>query len=253
MADIQIALINSSTMLSDAQASAALTAFQTQIHRDFAPVWGIDADITFVGTGSQPPPGSWWLTLFDHSDQAGAMGYHDLTPEGLPLGKVFAATDAQYGDVWTVTTSHELLEMLADPDGNLTALVQNKDNSGTLYAYEVCDACEADSAGYQIGNVLVSDFVYPAWFESFRQPGSTQFDYQKKITAPFQLLAGGYIGTYNIAAGGSWSQITADREQHEYKARARVGSRRERRQTPRSRWLRSEPRSLYKTPQDANG
>lgn len=86
----------------------------------------------------------------------------------------------------------------------------------------------------------MSDFVYPAWFESFRQPGSTQFDYQQKITQPFQLLAGGYIGVFNVTAGSGWTQLTAEGTPHEFKARARVGSRRERRSLPRERWLRSK-------------
>ena len=45
-----------------------------------------------------------------------------------------------------------------------------------LYAYEVCDPCEDDSLGYHIDNILLSDFVYPAWFEGFRTESSTQFD-----------------------------------------------------------------------------
>jgi len=239
MAAIQIAVTNSSTVLTDAQVSAAVPALQTQVHRDFYPVWGVDADLTFVPGGQTPAPGSWWLTVFDNSDQAGALGYHDLTPDGLPLGKIFAGTDRQYGETWTVTASHELLEMLGDPDVNLSALVQSSNDAGRLYAYEVCDACEADAVAYAIDGVLLSDFVYPAWFESFRAANSTQFDFQKKITAPFQLLAGGYIGVFDIRSGSGWTQITAEGVPHEYKARARVGSRRERRQTPRGRWLRS--------------
>lgn len=242
MADIKIAVINSSTVLSDTDVQAAVPALQTQVHRDFAPVWGTDADLTFVAQNGTPPDGYWWLVVLDNSDQAGALGYHDLTPQGLPLGKIFAATDQQYGEQWTVTASHELLEMLGDPDINLTAFVQSSDTVGVLYAYEVCDACEADAIAYQINGVLVSDFVYPAWFESFRQQGSTQFDFQKQITQPFQLLPGGYIGVYNVTAGGGWTQITAQGTPAEYRARPRVGSRRERRRTPRDRWLRSKLR-----------
>jgi len=49
--------------------------------------------------------------ILDDSDQAGALGYHDLTSDGLPIGKVFAASDLKAGTSWTVTASHELLEM----------------------------------------------------------------------------------------------------------------------------------------------
>ena len=116
-----------------------------------------------IPQGTPAPAGTWWLVILDDSDQAGALGYHDLTPDGLPIGKIFAASDLKAGDSWSVTASHELLEMLADPNINLTVFVQDADTTGTLYAYEVCDACEDDSFGYKINsNVLVSDFVYPA-------------------------------------------------------------------------------------------
>lgn len=239
MSNIQIAVINQSTVLTDADVSAAVPALQAQIHRDFAPAWGIDADLTFVGGGAQPAAGQWWAVVLDNSDQAGALGYHDLTSEGLPVGKIFAGTDAQYGSKWTVTASHEILEMLGDPDINQTVFAQSSDTAGILYAYENCDACESDPYGYDIDGVTVSDFVYPAWFETFRQPNSTQFDYQKQITAPFQLLPGGYIGTYNVTSGSGWTQITADQAPHTYQMRAPVGSRRERRRTTRDRWMKS--------------
>jgi hypothetical protein len=240
MAYINVAIINSSTVLRDSVVKAAMPALQTQVHRDFAPAWGIDADLIFVPNRAKPPAGSWWLTIVDNADQAGALGYHDVTNAGLPLAKVFAGSDINLGYQWTVTASHELLEMLADPDINLTAFVELSDKSGVLYAYEVCDACQADEFGYRIDGTLVSDFVYPAWFESFRKRGSTQFDYRKRIKKPFELLKGGYIGVYDVKAGGGWHQITAARGLYRYVMRPDVGSRRERRRTPRDQWLKSE-------------
>ncbi len=241
MTPITVAVINAGRTLSDTQVHAIIPTLQTQVHRDFAPVWGIDAELVFIPTGQRPNPGTWWLVILDNSDQAGALGYHDLTTEGLPLGKVFAGSDQQLGLQWTVKASHELLEMLADPDINLTVFVQPSPTSGTLYAYETCDACEADEFGYHIDGVLVSDFVYPAWFESFRQPGSTPFDYQKKIQKPFELLPGGYIGVFDVTAGTGWHQLTAAaRPRGAFRSfRPPVGSRRERRRTPRERWKKS--------------
>jgi len=239
MANIKIAIINESTVLTNAQVNSAVPALQTQIHRDFAPAWGIDADLTFIPKGQNPPADMWWIGIFDNSDQAGALGYHDLTNEGLPIGKVFAGTDIQYGSSWTVTASHELLEMLADPDINLTVIIQDSSGNMKLYAYEVCDAVENDSLGYKINDVLVSDFVYPSWFEQFWSAGSTQFDYCKKVSQPTQLLPGGYIGYMSITSNTGWQQLTADNNAMRYEARARVGSRRERRRTPKSQWLRS--------------
>jgi len=239
MANIQISIINASSVLQDAAVQAVVPALQKQVSRDFAPAWGYGADLTFVSRNAQPAASSWWLVILDNSDQAGALGYHDVTPEGLPLGKVFAASDMQFGTNWTVTASHELLEMLGDPDINLTVFIQPDATSGTLYAYEICDACEADNFGYAIDGVTVSDFVYPAWFESFRAQGSTQFDQQKKIQQPFELLPGGYIGAFDVTSGTGWHQISAQGAPLRYAMRPRLGSRRERRRTPRTQWIKS--------------
>src|ERR1700684_3703317 len=223
---IQISVINESTVLADSDVTPVVAVLQKQVTNDFRPVWGTDAELVIVPQGTQPPTGSWWLVLLDDSDQANALGYHDLTTEGLPIGKVFAASDLKAGTSWTVTASHELLEMLGDPNINLTVFVENNNTAGILYAYEVCDACEDDSLGYQIDNTLLTDFVCPSWFESFRAEGSTQFDRMNKIQAPLQLLAGGYIGTFNVTSGGGWQQTTA--EKHPTSLRTR----RERRNIP---------------------
>ena len=239
MATTSVSIINASTVLSDDEVKAVVPALQVQVHKDFAPAWGIDADLTFVPKGGTPAGGSWWLTILDDSDQATALGYHDVTQDGLPLGKVFAKTDLLHKAKWTVTASHELLEMLADPEINLTVFVQPSATSGVLYAYEVCDACEADEFGYDISGVTVSDFVYPAWFEAFRPAGSTTFDQGNRLGKPVPaLLAGGYIGAFDVAFGGGWNQITAE-GRLSYQMRPHVGSRRERRRTPRDQWLRS--------------
>jgi hypothetical protein len=235
---IQISIINASTVLQDADVVPVVAALQKQVSVDFYPVWGVDATLTFIPTGSTAPAGTWWLTIFDDSDQAGALGYHDITPDGLPLGKVFAGTDLKFGYTWSITTSHELLEMLVDPNINLTVLVQTTDqNAGTLYAYEVSDACEADALGYDIDGVMVSDFVYPSWFESFRTKGSAQFDQTKHLNAPFELAKGGYIGAFDITAGSGWHQVTAEKHLTSMALRGAVGTRRERRSIPRSQWI----------------
>jgi hypothetical protein len=247
MANIKISFINSSTVRQDSDVKSLTSVLQDQVRNDFAPVWGVDADLVFVPKGATVDPSSWWLVVLDNADQAGALGYHDLTDAGLPLGKVFAATDDQYGMHYSITSSHELLEMLADPDINLTAFVTlASGQSGRLYAYEVCDACQADENAYpgSDGKTLVSDFVYPSWFESFRKQASTQFDRQKKITAPFQLLPGGYIGYFDVNSGNGWQQLTAEKLEKKAKSwahhRPAPGSRRYRRRLPRHEWMRSQ-------------
>jgi hypothetical protein len=241
LSPIQISVINESTVVSDNDVAPVVSALQKQVTNDFRPVWGTDAELTIVAKGTQPPSGSWWLVILDDTDQANALGYHDLTSEGLPIGKVFAASDLKAGTSWTVTASHELLEMLADPNINLTVFVENTNTTGILYAYEVCDACEDDSLGYEIDDVVLSDFVYPAWFEAFHAEGSTQFDRMNKMQNPFQLLGGGYIGIFNVTSGSGWQQQTAEKRPANLLHRGTVGTRRERRTIPHDQWLNSLP------------
>jgi hypothetical protein len=180
-----------------------VAALQKQLDRDFAPIWGFSARLFGPLPGGQPVPdkGWWQLVLLDDSDQAGALGYHDLTPEGMPLGKVFVAEDMKYGQSWTVTASHELLELLCDPNTSLCAYA-----NGTVYSFEIADACEDGQFAYSIDGVLVSDFVTPNWFKP-HAPATARFDYGRHVTAPFQLLSGGYIGIYNHQ--GFWTTINA--------------------------------------------
>ena len=93
--------------------------------------------------------------------------------------------------------------------------------------------------GHKINNTPVLDFVFSAWFESFRKPGSTQFDYGKHIKKPFELKRKGYIGVFDVWSGTGWHQLTASEGPFTHKLRPRVGSRRERRRTPRDEWRQS--------------
>ena len=113
-----IAIINSSTVLKDSDITPIVQALQIQVTNHFAPAWGIDATLIQIKQGHTPPLGSWWMIITDDSSMAGALGFHDETPEGMPEGHVFAKTDMQNGNLWSVTISHELTELLLNPDIN---------------------------------------------------------------------------------------------------------------------------------------
>jgi hypothetical protein len=228
----KIAIVNRSSVMEDAAVSAITQALQTQVSRDFEPIWGARAQLSFVGSRDKAPKDAWWLLVLDSSDQADALGYHDVTPAGLPTGKAFAKSDIDDGLEPSVTISHELLEMLADPEINLCAQVGNR-----LYAYEVCDPCEADAYGYRIGGVLVSDFVTPVWFQPVPRPRGG-YDFRNKIKRPLALLPGGYLQYLALESSDGWQQVTADKRPLA-RLRARPGSRRERRRVGRASWQRS--------------
>jgi hypothetical protein len=234
-----IDFINASTVVSDDEAKKVMHALRVQADDHYRPIWGMGCSLRFITTKqgkkatTTADPNNWQLIILDNSDEAGALGYHDLTSEGKALGKIFAKTDLDYGLEWSVTASHELHEMLGDPYINLTAQVSDTE----FYAYENCDACEADEHGYNIGGVRVSDFVYPTWFI----PGSNgPYDYCHRITYPLELLEGGYISVWTPGVG--WRQqtnfdaSTAKLGLH----RPTVGTRRERRRTPKYEWMRSQ-------------
>jgi hypothetical protein len=260
---IQVGVINASNFVKkdlkdkNLKMQDIIDALQDQVTDHFRPAWGIDAELkvihdegpikcTEMCSSCTPPPESWWLLIVDNSDVAGVLGYRDTTDKGLPLAKVFAETANGYGLSWTVTASHELLEMLADPGMSLAAVRPTDDPtiaSGRMYAYEVCDPCGNDE--YPIGknNIRVANFVYPAWFQWFQDPKwsnneNTQFMHKNHNTvkAPFQLQPGGQISVLDIPCGSGWYQIfekekekTADYDHMLYNMRPRVGSRRERR------------------------
>lgn len=255
MAEITVTVINASELVDDEEVKAAVNVLQTQVHEHFAPVWGIDAKLTFFSFGAprsdkfadmlahRPPQGSWWLVILDNSGVGELLGYHDLTDEGLPLGKVFAETDTQMGRLWTVSASNVLLQMLADPALSLTVFRQTSEVPGRFYAYDVCNPCRADT--YQINDIGVSNFVYPTWFEWFHESGSgVRFDHLGHMQAPFELLPGGEIDVLDVNLGTGWRPLLSEGGPYEYPMRLRVGSRRERRRILPDQWQVSKPRNM---------
>ncbi len=182
---------------------ALVAALQKFVDDKFAPIWGTHAALV---KSDDFLPGAWAIAFLDDADVQSALGYHDLTPEGLPLSKVFVKTILNDGQKVSVTACHELAEMLVDPAINLWAEGLNS----KLYAYEMCDAVEEEE--FLLDGIAMSDFVYPAYFESFRAPNSTQFDLLGKVSRPFEILAGGYS---IVRRGGKITQIFGSESKRE--------------------------------------
>ncbi len=193
---IKIALVFESKTNPKLGLTGLAAALTRQANEHLGSAWGLPPVQVYPAAGI--PAGHWGLVLLDDSDQANALGYHDLTPSGFPIGKVFVKPTLADGEKVGVTASHELMEMLCDPDLNLAAQADN----GDFYAMEVADPVQEQE--YAIDGIPVSNFVYPTWFESFRTAGSVRFDHLKTVTRPFQLMPGGYI---SIFRAGRWKQI----------------------------------------------
>ena len=70
----QLAVINESSVATDASLPSMLPAILYQWNSDLMPVWPIEsATISFFASGQAPPAGTWWVVFLDDSDQASAL------------------------------------------------------------------------------------------------------------------------------------------------------------------------------------
>jgi hypothetical protein len=247
MRPIQVALVNAS-YLSDEDVGAGLHALQQQVSEDFAPVWHVDAELRLVGSEQafKPvrPNEMWGLVLIDEKrleerlGPSNLRGYHDLTATGLPLARVIV-NHLDPGQDWTFVASHELLEMLADPDCNRVVMRHPDASTQVFYAQEVTDPVAAYEDGYEKCGRVVSDFVFPSWFQpAAPRRGVTRFDERGLLDAPFKVRPGGYIGVY-VPAISAWTLQTHG-DAIEVDELSEVSSRMERRSTADNRWLDSD-------------
>ena len=167
-----IAFYNKSTAVTDDAIRSLLLVLTTQLNRDFTPKWNVNATLVFVGAGTIAPSGAWPFEILDNTDDLRFYARHIF--DGAPIGRVFAATDNLCGVNWQVCVSHELMEMLVDPQLNQFALGPN----GAKYDKEVCDPVQDDSSAYNIGGTLVSNFVFPSWFDP---NGAPPYDFCKQV------------------------------------------------------------------------
>src|SRR5690348_14351978 len=90
MTEATIDLVNASERYHDAieQLLEPLTAALNYQARQIANHWG--EYIHHVHDGLQPS--GWRMHFLDDADQAGALGYHDVDPDGRPYARVFVGT-----------------------------------------------------------------------------------------------------------------------------------------------------------------
>ena len=209
-----IAIVNHSTLVTQAQAQTMTNVVASQVYWQAAPGWRrAPSTVRFYASESLAPAGSWVIGILDDADQAGDLGWHTEDSTGRVYGRVFAkpAIDAGYkvldGPYAVSTTlSHEVLETFGDPNANGWA----DNGSGELSALELCDAVESDWYELTLGSgekAAVSNFLLPDWFDP-QAPAGRQFDWMKHCTAPFQMTKGGYVV---VMAAGKESQQFGER------------------------------------------
>ncbi len=196
---------NISTIMSDAEVAAVMSAVAAQVNQDFARYWDCGVvGFQAVSKARTMDPKAWQFVIADTSDQAGAAGYHEVGSGGGPIGFAFAKTTLDAGMKPSVTISHEILEMIADPFIDQTA--QWSDLPSPLFlAYEACDPVEDDSQGQVKHGIMLSDFVLPSYFV----PGSAgPWDLMRHLMGPWdatKMLLGAYQATWDPTMG--WAQV----------------------------------------------
>jgi hypothetical protein len=209
MSIIQVGLVDTTGSVNPDLVQAAAAALNLQVTRDLPQFWNVQATVQYLPHATKIPAGVWPVQLVK-SLPPGEGGFH-LDKHNQPYAKVIATPD---DDSWTIDASHETIEMLVDPSGNRmqssTAIEISGDGvvDGTgqfNYLVEACDPCEANGYGYPIQGIVVSDFLTPHYYDPIVTPG-TRYSFTGALTAPRQMLPGGYI-SYVDQATDEWMQI----------------------------------------------
>lgn len=194
-----VALVSETSDLALDDLAPVAGAIQKQVTRDFEPIWGVNAVITAYPTLEDVPIGYWPLIVKDDIGLRGAAGVH-LDDSGQPFSLI------QLSNRWPLTTSHECLEMLADPFGNrlIAGDSIDPDQGRVEHLVEVCDPSEGEANAYSVNGVLVSDFYTPRYFDPVVSQG-VQYSFTGAITEPRQVLPDGYLSWHN-PADNHWYQ-----------------------------------------------
>ena len=200
-----ISVINFSPKLKDHDVQEAIRAVNRQIAEDFVPIWGNGRSLILHAASfnplelaslmQEPVRASGVVYLVDEATLPGALGYHDVNARDIPVGFVFVLN---HND-WTVTLSHEVLEMIIDPTINLFAPGPHPldPNKTVLHTYEVCDAVERTS--YQIDGIELSNFLTPSYFTIGDAPG-TRNDFLGVGVDSFSVTKDSHIAFFDLAS-----------------------------------------------------
>jgi hypothetical protein len=200
-------------LLKDEAVQVVIRAVNRQIAHDFEPYWNISAELRLEGPASKRPSkmslpelrGDAVIYLWDQIDVDDALGYHEKNARGIPFGIVFVQLSDQLDEPWSVTFSHEALELIGDPEVNLLAAGPHPGDKRkqVFHWYEMCDAVQNER--YTMDGVDVSNFLLPLYFtRETEEGGRNDFLgrlYNGSALASFGINPGGYIGFFNPATG----------------------------------------------------
>jgi len=193
-----VAIVSETDQVSFSDVSLASAALQKQVLKDFGPIWNETATVDSFAQLEDVPVGSWVIMIRDDIGYPGAAGIH-LDSEGQPFALV------QFSNTWQLTTSHELMEMLADPFGNrLQSGDSIKPGQGKVqYLVEVCDPSESFEFGYRVNGIQLSDFYTPNFFDPVAA-SCIRYSFTDAIKNPREVLKGGYLSWFDPGSNHWW-------------------------------------------------
>jgi hypothetical protein len=201
--------------VTDEELQNTIRAINRQIKEDFEPYWSLSAMLRLEGRSAAEPDqampadmrGDAILYLWNEADVEGALGYHAQNARGIPFGFVFTSISKEIGEPWSVTLSHEALELVGDPETNLLAMGPHPvEDRFVFHWYEMCDAVQAET--YEIDGVAVSNFVLPLYFTGTREVDEVGArndflgrSFGGKTLSSFGINPGGYVGFFDPVKG----------------------------------------------------
>jgi len=196
-----LALVSETARVSGSELARVAAALNKQATRDITQLWGVQASVDAFSNLEDVPLGYWPMIVRDDIGFPGAAGIH-LDEDGQPFALI------QHSNSWSLTASHEAVEMMVDPLGNrLIAGPSLKEDQGRVeYLVEVADPSEAAEFGYTINGILMSDFYGPQFFDPVAAQG-VRYSFTGAIKEPRQVLQGGYISWHEPISRHWWQLV----------------------------------------------
>ncbi|MGE0025478.1 MAG: hypothetical protein AB7U07_00025 [Thermoleophilia bacterium] len=198
---IHLALVVEAPQIPTRTVMEIAAALQRQLIRDVAPIWGVYATLDAFASLEDVPPGYWPILVGDHFPGVEPLGVHQ-DHNGQPFALVEASRS------WSLTASHEVIEMVIDPWGNRTVPGGSPMAGQGLVEIivEVCDPPGDAQWAYTDNGYLRSDFVTPAYYDPVGAPG-VRYSFTGAVTSPREILDGGYMSWRDPASGEWWQGI----------------------------------------------
>jgi hypothetical protein len=154
-------------------------------------------------------------------------GFHDMDSNlRLPVGYVFVTEeDGRPRQQWSVTLSHEILELIANPHVNILVDAPHPhpgsrpSNPRVFVEREVCDPVK--DSRYTVDGVPVSNFVLPLYFledgdQNERVDFLGELDAYGQWLTSFGMMPGGYVPYYDPGPGAPGKKLVGRKYTGEY-------------------------------------